>query len=68
MNRKELANYDQVTYVGPEHLLDNVKPGDVGFIIELRGSDYFEVEFSRADGTTYATHVIAGSMLVSCEG
>jgi hypothetical protein len=41
-----------------------LRAGQVGTVVEVYGSDTFEVEFCDDEGRTYALHPIPGSQLL----
>jgi hypothetical protein len=59
--------YNRVRYVGASGKVEQVSPGDIGYVIEDYGDGNFEVEFSDPDGTTKAQAVIAGQDLELAE-
>jgi len=54
----ELSCYARVRLVTDRYRDEHAPCGVVGFIIEIHSPDAYEVECSRADGTTYAQIVV----------
>jgi len=52
-----IRNYDRVRLITDRFASGGASAGSVGYVIEVRSPDAFEVEFSGPDGTTYATVV-----------
>lgn len=57
------AIYCRVRYVGSVVFQEQVRRGDIGYILEDHGDGNYEVEFSRSDGTTKWWGAIAESDL-----
>jgi Domain of unknown function (DUF4926) len=55
--------FDNVVYSGPDRE-SGVKAGEIGAILEVYGNDYYEVEFSDADGTTIELAALSANQLV----
>ncbi|HET6552558.1 MAG TPA: DUF4926 domain-containing protein [Dyella sp.] len=54
--------FSRVEFVGAQH--DELRAGDIGYIIEDYGDGNYEVEFSNADGSTRAQVVVNEKDLV----
>jgi hypothetical protein len=55
--------FDNVVYSGPDRE-SGVKAGEIGAILEVYGNDYYEVEFSDADGTTIELAALSANQLI----
>ena len=49
-----MNNYSRVRLLSDGFEPQSASRGDLGYIIEVYPSDYYEVEFSDADGSTFA--------------
>lgn len=63
----KISIYNRVRYLGPLNTKEEIKAGDIGYVIEDYGDGNFEVEFSYPNGVTRAQVVISGSDLESVE-
>ncbi|WP_081075247.1 DUF4926 domain-containing protein [Burkholderia stagnalis] len=63
----KLSTYNRVRYIGLANMKEQIKPGDIGCIVEDYGDGNYEVEFSDADGATRALVVIAEADLALAE-
>ena len=53
-NTKILPNYSRIRVVSNSYESKGVKPGDVGYIIEVYPNGDYEVEFFNSTGVNYA--------------
>lgn len=60
----DVARYARVRLVTDRYRDAQAPCGSVGFIIEIYSPDAYEVECSRADGTTYAQIVVHPSEII----
>lgn len=49
-----LQNYTRVRLLTDKYVAEGAQQGALGYIIEVYDDGGYEVEFSHADGTTYA--------------
>lgn len=63
----KISIYNRVRYLRPLNTKDEIKTGDIGYVIEDYGDGNFEVEFSDPNGVTRAQVVISGHHLESAE-
>ena len=49
-----IENYSRVRLLTDKYSHQGADIGDIGYVIEVYDNDGYEVEFSAADGTTYA--------------
>jgi hypothetical protein len=62
-----LPNYSRVRLMTDRFYQEDLKIGDIGYIIETYSDDAYEVEFSGAMGVTVGQIVVHGSELEVCE-
>lgn len=62
-----LTNYSRVRLLTNKFTSEGLHQGAIGYIIEIRDEDAYEVEFSDAHGATIAQVVVHESEIDVCE-
>jgi Domain of unknown function (DUF4926) len=61
--KKMFKQYDLVAFIGPESVCPQLQKGEVGTILEIFDSDWYEVEFTFEDGSTHILRLFQGENL-----